>query len=86
MAKKYTRPTYDHPLKKAIKERGYTYDEFADLCGISRDTILNIVGRKTGSTGRYNHRHNNRVVDSIAFGLKISYKEAEEMVNGLPKI
>lgn len=84
--KGYKRPTYNHPLKTAIKERGYTYDEFADICGISRDTILSIVGRKTESTGKYRHRHGDYVVDGIAYGLKISHKEAEEMVNGLQEL
>lgn len=76
MGKHYTRPSYDHPLKTELKKRGYTYDEFADLAGISRDTIVNIV------KGRYPRRHS-YIIDSIAYGLKISHADAERIVNGV---
>lgn len=74
----YKRPCYDHPLKDAIHAKGFTYDSFAEKCGIGRDVLLVIIGRKV--KGIHHHAY---TVESIACGLGVSVEEAERLIYGL---
>ena len=76
--KGYKRPCYSHPLKEAIYAKYRTYDDVAFASGISRDTVLSIVGRKKWKGHPILRQE--YVIDGIANALEISYQEAERLV------
>ena len=46
-----------HPLQELIYKKGYTLTEFADICGISRQSFYSLFsGRTKSMRTEYQHR------------------------------
>ena len=43
----------EHQLKREIYKKGFTLEEFANVCGIRRETLCNIFKHKYKSTNGY---------------------------------
>ena len=77
----YKRPTYSHPLKTIIHQKGMNYETFAEQCGLNKDTIQAIIRRRRW--GKKPTKYYKTTIEGIACGLDVSYEEAERLVYGL---
>lgn len=67
----------DHPLKREIYKKGFTLEEFANVCEISRWTLNNIFVRKKVNKTR------GSTIYIISKALELPYEKVEVMCNGV---